>query len=93
MRKARLTEQQIIAILESIKAGRTVKDVCREAVISEAWYYNLKAKFGRRFRTFNVVDDCNRECLATEIVLNTPALRVVRLLERVVANPGYPLKM
>lgn len=61
MRKARLTEHQIIAILKSIKAGRTVKDVCREAVISEACYYNLKAKFGRRFRTFNVVDDCNRE--------------------------------
>lgn len=44
-RKARLTEHQIIAVLKSVEAGRTVKDVCREAGISEASYYNWKAKF------------------------------------------------
>lgn len=43
---------------------------------------------GRRFRTFNVVDDFNREVLAIEIDLNIPALRVVRVLERIVANSG-----
>lgn len=48
---------------------------------------------GRRFRTFNVVDDFNREVLAIEIDLNTPAQRVVRVLDRIVANRGYPLKM
>ncbi|PTA87762.1 IS3 family transposase [Kluyvera sp. Nf5] len=48
---------------------------------------------GRRFRTFNVVDDFNREALAIEIDLNIPAQRVVRVLERIVANRGYPLKM
>jgi len=48
---------------------------------------------GRRFRTFNVVDDFNREVLATEIDLNIPAQRVVRVLEQIVANRGYPLKM
>ncbi|WP_416337482.1 IS3 family transposase (plasmid) [Klebsiella quasipneumoniae] len=46
MRKARFTEHQIIAVLKSVEAGRTVKDVCREAGISEASYYNWKAKFG-----------------------------------------------
>ncbi|AFI91521.1 IS1400 transposase A [Pectobacterium parmentieri] len=46
MRKARFTEHQIIAVLKSVEAGRTVKDVCREAAISEASYYNWKAKFG-----------------------------------------------
>ncbi|MFP1884165.1 transposase [Lonsdalea quercina] len=30
----------------SIPAKRIVKDVCREAGISEASYYNWKAKFG-----------------------------------------------
>ncbi len=35
MRKARFTEHQIIAVLKSVEAGRTVKDVCREAGISE----------------------------------------------------------
>lgn len=48
---------------------------------------------GRRIRTFNVVDDFNREALAIEIDLNIPALRVVRVLDRIVANRGYPLKM
>ncbi len=46
MRKALFTEHQIIAVLKSVEAGRTVKDVCREAGISEASYYNWKAKFG-----------------------------------------------
>ncbi len=45
---------------------------------------------GRRFRTFNVVDDFNREALAIEIDLNIPAQRVVRALDRIVENPGYP---
>lgn len=46
MRKIRFTEHQIIAVLKSVEAGRTVKDVCREAAISEASYYNWKAKYG-----------------------------------------------
>ncbi|ECP9597583.1 transposase, partial [Salmonella enterica subsp. enterica] len=41
---------------------------------------------GRRFRTFNVVDDFNREALSIEIDLNLPALRVVRVLDRIAAN-------
>lgn len=48
---------------------------------------------GRRFRTFNVVDDINREVLAIEIDLNIPAQRVVRVLDRIAAHRGYPLKM
>lgn len=48
---------------------------------------------GRRLRTFNVVDEFNREALAIEIDLNIPAQRVVRVLDRIVANRGYPLKM
>ena len=47
---------------------------------------------GRRFRTFNVVDDFNREALAIEIDLNIPAQCVVRVLDRIEANRG-PLKM
>jgi len=46
MRKIRFTEHQIIAVLKSVEAGRTVKDVCREAAISEANYYNGKVKYG-----------------------------------------------
>lgn len=48
---------------------------------------------GRRFRTFNVVDDYNREALAIEIDLSLPAQRVIRVLERIVAWRGYPEKL
>lgn len=48
---------------------------------------------GRRFRTFNVVDDFNREAPAIEIDPNIPAQWVVRVLDRIVANRGYPLKL
>jgi len=48
---------------------------------------------GRRFRTFNVVDNFNLEALSIEIDLNLPALRVVRVLDRIAANRGYPVML
>lgn len=45
---------------------------------------------GRRFRLFNVLDDFNRESLAIEVDLNIPAHRVVRVLERLSHERGYP---
>lgn len=47
----------------------------------------------KRFRTFNIEDDFNRETLAIEIDLNIPAQRVARVLDRIVATRGYPVKM
>ncbi|CBA21970.1 Transposase subfamily protein [Erwinia amylovora] len=44
MRKARFTEHQIIAVIKPVESGRTVKDVCREAGISEATDYNWKSR-------------------------------------------------
>ncbi|WP_420028599.1 transposase [Klebsiella pneumoniae] len=58
MSKARFTEHQIIAVLKSVEAGRTVKDVCREAGISEASYYNWKAKFGGMEASGSLRDEC-----------------------------------
>jgi len=48
---------------------------------------------GRRFRTFNVLEDFNREALAIEVDLNLPALRVVRVLDRIAEQRGYPEKL
>ncbi len=47
---------------------------------------------GRRFRTFNMLDDFNREALAVEIDLDIPAQRVIRVVDRIVTSRGYPLK-
>jgi len=48
---------------------------------------------GRRFRTFDVLDDFTREGLAIEVDLNLPALRVVRVFEQLAAWRGYPARL
>jgi putative transposase len=46
MKKTRFTEAQIIAILKKQEAGIKVSDICRENGISDATFYNWKAKYG-----------------------------------------------
>ena len=48
---------------------------------------------GQRFRTFNVVDDFNREALGIEVDTNLPAARVIRVLDRIAAWRGYPERL
>jgi putative transposase len=45
---------------------------------------------GRRFRTFNVIDESNREGLAIEIGTTIPSLRVIAVLEELIALHGAP---
>jgi len=45
---------------------------------------------GRTFRTFNVIDDYNREALWIEVDTSLPAVRVIRVLETIAAERGYP---
>jgi putative transposase len=46
---------------------------------------------GRRFRTFNVIDEFNREALRIEIDTSLPAARVIRALDELVEVRGAPL--
>jgi len=46
MKRSRFSEHQIVRILKEVESGRTVKEVCRENGISDATYYNWKAKYG-----------------------------------------------
>lgn len=46
MKKLRFTEAQIVSLLKQQEAGKLVKDIIREAGISEATYYKWKAKYG-----------------------------------------------
>ena len=45
MRK-RFTESQIVAAIKKQESGIPVKEICREIGISDATFYNWKAKYG-----------------------------------------------
>ena len=45
---------------------------------------------GRRFRLLNIIDDFNRESLAIEEDTSLPAMRVIRVLERLIEYRGKP---
>jgi putative transposase len=45
---------------------------------------------GRSLRTFNVIDDYNREGLTIEVDLSLPSARVIRALEQVIEWRGKP---
>jgi len=45
---------------------------------------------GRKFRLLNIIDDFNRESLAIEVDTSLPSLRVIRVLEKLIAHRGCP---
>ena len=48
---------------------------------------------GRTFRTFNVIDDYNREGLWIEVDTSLPAQRVQRVLDTLAQERGYPQRV
>ncbi len=46
MKKTRFTESQIVAAIKRQESGVSVKDISRELGISDATFYNWKAKYG-----------------------------------------------
>ena len=46
MKRVKFTENQIVSALKKQEAGIAVKDIARELGISEATFYNWKAKYG-----------------------------------------------
>jgi len=48
---------------------------------------------GRRFRTFNVIDEGNREALAIAIGTSIPSARVIRVLDDLIRLYGRPARL
>jgi putative transposase len=66
------------------------------AMANDTWSADFMADAlwsGRRFRTFNVTDDYNRECLKIEIDTSLPSARVIRALDELVELRGAPRRL
>lgn len=62
--------------------------------INEVWsmdFMHDQLSDGRSFRTFNVIDDYNREALGIEVGFSLPAVRVTRALGQIIEWRGKPL--
>lgn len=46
MKKSKYTETQIVAAIKKQESGIPTKEVCRELGISDATFYNWKARYG-----------------------------------------------
>ncbi|WP_125056461.1 IS3 family transposase [Ralstonia solanacearum] len=89
--KKRFTEEQIIGVLKEAEAGLKPAELCRKHGISEATYYNWKAKFGgmtvseaQRLKELEQENSKLKRLLA-ESMLDNAALK--DLLSRKLASP------
>ena len=83
MKKSRYREEQIIGILKQHEAGVKTADLCREHGISDATFYNWKAKYGgldvSEAQRLRQVEDENRrlKALVADLSLDKEALKAV----------------
>jgi putative transposase len=81
--KKRFTEEQIIRILQEVESGMKVMDLCRKHGISDATYYNWKAKYGGMTvsdaKKLKTLEDENRRLkrLVADLSLDKQALQAV----------------
>jgi len=83
MKKSRFTEEQIIAVLKQLEAGRTVAELSREYAVSDATLYTWKAKYGgmtvTEARRLRQLEEENRRLkhLVADLSLDKEALKAV----------------
>ena len=83
MKRSRFTEQQIVGVLKAAEAGMAVKELCRKHGISDATFYNWKAKYAgmsasdlRRLKELEVESAKLKEMYA-DLALENDAIRAV----------------
>ena len=81
MKKSKFSEAQIVSILKQGDAGIPVKDLCRQAGISTATYYQWKSKYGgmeasdlRRVRDLEA-ENAKLKRMYAELALDNAAMK------------------
>lgn len=72
---------------------RIQQPLAQPAKMNESWSMDFMQDSlvsGRKFRTFNIIDDCNRETLAIEIDTSISGERVKRILAQIIEYRGKP---
>ncbi len=80
MKKSDFSESQIIKILSSQEAGRTVSDICREHGISQGTFYKWKSKYsGMEVSQVKQLKDLEKEVSQYKKIVAEQALQITVL--------------
>jgi putative transposase len=89
MKRARFSEEQIIAVLKEAEAGAKVTELCRRHGISDATFYTWRSRYGglevSEMRRLRQLEEENRRLKA---IVADQALDL-RALKEVLAKNGY----
>ncbi len=83
MKRKRYPEEQIIRILQEAESGVKTVDLCRKYGMSDATFYNWKAKYGgmsvNEARRLKTLEDENRRLkhIVADLTLDKQALKAV----------------
>jgi putative transposase len=83
VKKVRYTEEQMIGVLKEAEAGMPIVELCRKHGISDATYYNWKAKYGGMTvsdaKKLKQLEDENRRLkqIVADLSLDNQALKAI----------------
>jgi putative transposase len=83
MKRKRYSEEQIIRVLQEAESGVKTADLCRKYGMSDATFYNWKAKYGglsiSEVRRLKALEDENRRLkkIVADQALDIEALKAV----------------